>query len=160
MSEIMAARSDIETINDIINPLLGHKAWNVKLGIGSFITIEFGNPIPTARQKTRGEWYLWIYCCGWYLENQNGILAGSEDQRDRIRQKITILEDHTIEDIVVSSPVFETNFVFDGGLVLHTFPLTSIDPYKYWMLFTPQGRVLVLGPAGQWSYELSSKSRS
>lgn len=28
-----------------ISPLLGHKAWGVSLGHGSFITLEFGNPV-------------------------------------------------------------------------------------------------------------------
>lgn len=83
-------KCDIDAINQIIKPLLGHTAWNVRLGVGSFITME-------------------------------------------------------------------TKFIFDHSFVLHTFPLNFIDPYEHWMLFTPDGKVLVLGPALQWSFELSSE---
>lgn len=31
---------------ETIEPLLGQKAWNVALGEGSCVTIEFGNAIP------------------------------------------------------------------------------------------------------------------
>jgi hypothetical protein len=153
-------RSDIESINEIVKPLLGHMAWNVKLGVGSFITMEFGDLVLTARGRSRGEWYLWIYCCGWYLENPNGPYLGSEDPRKILKQEIKILEGHRLEAVIISSIAFETNFVFDDGLVLHTFPLNFIEPTEYWMLFTPIGKVLVLGPERKWSFESSSKSKS
>jgi hypothetical protein len=46
---------DIDMINEIIRPLLGHVAHNVKLGIGSFITLEFGNMIFSSRGKAISE---------------------------------------------------------------------------------------------------------
>ena len=160
MNNINAKSGDISTIYEIVKPLLGHAAWNVKIGVGSFITMEFGDPTPGAHQRIFGEWYLWIYCCGWYLENPTGDFIGSEDPREVIKQRITILEGHSLDEIVISSVAFETNFVYDSGLVLHTFPLNFVDPCEYWKLFTPIGKVLVLGPATNWSFEPSSESRS
>lgn len=153
------SKGDIDRIHKIINPLLGHTAWNVRLGIGSFITMEFGSQVINSLGKDRGEWYLWIYCCGWYLEKPEGIFIGCEDPRGIIKQEIAILEGCGLEDVVISPIAFETKFVFDHGLVLHTFPLNFIDPCEYWMLYTPDGKVLVIGPASKWSFELSSKSR-
>jgi hypothetical protein len=159
MNSLENNQEAIDTIQGIINPLLGHTAWDVKLGVGSFITMEFGNRLIGAHGKSRGEWYLWVYCCGWYLEQPNGIFIGCEDPRDNIKKEITTLDGHVLEAVVISPTAFETNFVFDRGFVLHTFPLNFIDPRKHWMLFTPQGKVLVLGPGKDWSYEFSSNDK-
>lgn len=153
----MDLSADITKINQIIQPLLGNNAWGVKLGIGSFITMEFGAPIIKRSKRIHGEWHLWIYCCGWYLENQNHIFIGSEDPREILKSEVTVLEGHCLENIIISPPAFETNFMFSNGKVLHTFPLTFIDPCEYWKLFTPMGKILTLGPAKHWSFEDSSR---
>jgi hypothetical protein len=153
-------KDDVDAINEIIKPLIGHKSWNVKLGVGSFLTMEFGVPIPAPHQKIHGEWHLWIYCCGWYLENPKGRFIGSEDPRETLKQEITVIEGHRLEEVVISPIAFETNFIFDHGLVLHTFPLNFIDQCEYWKLFTPDGKVLILGPAANWSFVQSSVSKS
>ena len=77
-----------------------------------------------------------------------------------LKHEITALDGHSLEDVIISPIAFETNFVFDHGLVLHTFPLNFIDPCEYWKLFTPNGKVLVLGPALKCSFELSSEGKS
>ena len=151
-----AMNISIEAINEVIKPLLGHAAWNVNLGIGSFVTMEFGNLIMTTSRKPRGEWHLWIYFCGWYLENPRGLFLGSEDPRKILKQEIKVLESHHLEKVVISPIAFETNFVFDDNLVLHTFPLYFNEPYEYWKLFTPIGKVLFLGPGRSWSFESSA----
>lgn len=148
--------AEITKINQIIHPLLGYEAWGVKLGIGSFITMEFGTPVIKRSKKIHGEWHLWIYCCGWYLENQNRSFIGSEDPREILKSEVTVLEGQRLENIVISPIALETNFRFSNGKVLHTFPLNFIDPCEYWKLFTPTRKVLILGPAKHWSFEDSS----
>jgi hypothetical protein len=150
---------NLKTIQEIIHPLVGHPAWNVKLGVGSFVTMEFGNRISLPQQKQRGEWHLWIYCCGWFLIEGQAPLIGSEDSRELLQEKITVLNDRVLKDVTISSDTFETNFEFDGDLTLHTFPLHFVDDDPYWMLFTPDGNVLIIGPAGKWFYQKSSQSR-
>jgi hypothetical protein len=156
---MMISNRDIDTINEIILPLLGHVAHNVKLGLDNFITLEFGNTIFSSRGKAISEWFLWIYYCGWYIEKSDGTLIGSDDPREVLKQEVTTIEGHILEAVIISPIAFETNFVFDRGLVLHTFPLNFIDPSEYWKLYTPQGKVLNLGPAPKWSFELSSISK-
>lgn len=152
----MILSTDIEKINEIIRPLLGHEAWGVKLGVGSFITLEFGKPIINKFGKTRGEWLLWIYYCGWYIENPHKNFIGSEDSRERLKYEIAVLEGQRLENVIISPIAFETNFYFSNSIILHTFPLNFIDPYEYWMLYTPNEKVLTIGPAANWSFVQSS----
>ena len=88
MNKMSITINDMDAIKEIIKPLIGHKSWNVKLEVGSFLTMEFGDPIPAPHLKKHGEWHLWIYCCGWYLENPKGSFIGSEDPRDILRRKL------------------------------------------------------------------------
>jgi len=160
MTRVRISKDDIDAIMEIVNPLLGHIAWNVRLGVESFITMEFGDPVTKARGRTRGEWFLWIYYCGWYLENPNGVFVGCEDPREILKQEITLLNEHRLEEVVISSIAFETRFIFDQGLVLHTFPLYFIDLSEHWKLYTPNGKILIIGPALNWSFESSSEAKS
>jgi hypothetical protein len=158
MTKAIIKQEDINQITEIFKPLLGEVAWNVKLGIGSFLTMEFGNSISISSSDKRGEWYLWIYCGGWYLENPNGVFIGSEDSRDNIGKEIQVLEGHKLINILISTVAFETRFVFDDGIVLHTFPLSFFDDCESWKLFTPVKKVLLINPNGEWSYELADKA--
>lgn len=155
MTDIANSREEIGKIYQLISPLLGQKAWNVRLGVGNFITMEFGNLISIAPKDKRGEWLLWIYGYGWYIENPDGINVGSEDSRDILQQAVPIFEGHTLEEVVISPIAFETNFIFDSNLVLHIFPLTFVSDPDSWMLFTPERMVLILKSTGEWSYASS-----
>jgi hypothetical protein len=158
MTKATIKQEDIDQVTEIFKPLLGEIAWNVKLGIGSFLTMEFGNLISISPGDKRGEWYLWIYCAGWYLENPNGVFIGSEDTRDIIEKEIQVLEGHKLRNILISTMAFETRFVFDDGIVLHTFSLSFFDVCESWKLFTPEKKVLAINPNGQWSYEPADKA--
>ncbi|NET57600.1 MAG: hypothetical protein F6K47_15995 [Symploca sp. SIO2E6] len=83
-------QTDISKVQTLIKPIISHKAWGASLGVGSFITLEFGNPLPSSkeRQKTHGEWHLWIYCCAWRIEEGNEVLASSEDPRAKIESSM------------------------------------------------------------------------
>lgn len=42
------------------------KAWGARLGVGSFVTIEFGEEVKEQpSSKTHGEWHLWVYMATW-----------------------------------------------------------------------------------------------
>lgn len=149
----------ITGINAIIAPLLGRPAWDVRLGIGSFITVEFGERVTVSPRDSRGEWLLWITYAGWLLENSTGILVSSGDDRKLIRQEIVILEGRPLQVIRVSLNPPETRFVFDEGLALSTFPDGYVPDSELWNLFTPQNKVLVLYPTGRWSYTPADQPR-
>lgn len=152
MTNSKISKEDIDQIRSVINPLLNQSTWNVRLGVGSFLTMEFGKSILVSDNDSRGEWYLWIYCAGWYLENPNGAFIGSEDSREIITRELHILEGRQLVDVLISAVAFETKFVFDEGIILHTFPILFYDNCELWKLFTPEKKVLKVWPTGEWSY--------
>lgn len=144
---------NIGEIQKKISSLIGKKAWNVSLGEGSFITIEFGKPCLSAENATKihGEWHLWIYCCAWRLEQENEVIAASEDPRSKLEEAIKKLEGLRIQSIDLFSPAFDTLLTFEQQTFLRLFPIYS-EEYEHWMLFTPDENVLTIGPGTDWSY--------
>jgi hypothetical protein len=150
---------DIEDIRQKIAPLIGLQSWGGTLGYGSFITIEFGKTLPLSHEKEKlhGEWYLWIYCCAWFLEKNGGFLAGCEDERSDLATIIPQINGGILLSVEIIPPAFETKFRFDNGFILHTFPIYSTES-KHWLLYTPDGNVLVIGPGSSWSYHRASQA--
>lgn len=149
-------KTDIGEFQTHIYPLLGQKAWGVSLGIGSFITLEFGNILPRDEnhQSNHGEWHLWIYCCGWRLEENNEVLAASEDTRSKLENAVQRLEGLAIESIQRLNSAGDTVFTFEQQIILRTFSIYS-EEFEHWMLYMPDGNVLSTGPGSGWSYESS-----
>ena len=147
---------EMNEIYQIINPLLGQRAWNVSLGVGNFVTMNFGELYSVAVNENHGGWLLWIYGYGWYIENPKDRNIGSEDPRDLLRLAVSIFEGRVLERVEISPIAFETNFILDSSLVLHIFPLTFINDPDSWMLFTPERKVLILNSTGEWSYRMTN----
>ena len=129
-------------IEETVSKLIGKAPWDARLGEGSFLTMEFGKPEanPTGH-VTHGEWHLWLYMCMWRIETQEEILAGSEDDRSRIRKLLENLDLNTIKDIRVARPSLDLWIEFTSGVKLLTFSNTTRSE-EQWMLFTPDGSVL------------------
>jgi hypothetical protein len=130
-----------------IGPLLGQLAWNVRRGIGSFVTIEFGGPLPPdACGNVHGEYHLWITMAAWRLETVDRVIIGSEDQG--LEQALARLEGRPLTEVLIRLPALETRFDF-AGLRLETFPIYRRDPaegeYDHWILWLGDGDVLVAG---------------
>jgi hypothetical protein len=152
----MATLADIQAIEEKIKPVLGQQGWDVTLGHGSFITIEFGKPLPSNDPRSpRGEWHLWVYLCIWYLEKNGELLAASEDPRPKLEAAVHHLEHRTLQSVKLSLPALETVFVFDEGITLHLFPVYT-EEFEQWFLYAPDGNVLTIGPGTQWTYESSA----
>jgi hypothetical protein len=149
--------TDIREIQAKIAPLLGQKTWGAALGVGSFVTLEFGQSRPAQQQGQRvhGEWHLWVYCSAWRLEQGDNFVAGSEDGRPKLEASVTLLNGLTLQAVDVRPPALEVVFTFDRGIVLRVFPIFSED-FEHWMLYTPDGNVLTAGPGASWTYERAS----
>jgi hypothetical protein len=130
-------------IAETVSKLIGKAPWDVRLGEGSFLTMEFGKPEanPTSH-VTHGEWHLWLYMCMWRIETQEAVLAGSEDDRSRIKKLLENLAFKTIEDIRVARPSLDLSIEFTSGVKLFTFADTTRSE-EQWKLFTPDGNVLI-----------------
>src|SRR5438045_3671110 len=95
------SENDIREIQAIIAPLLGRKVWGAALGMGSFVTLEFGAARPPERPRARihGEWHVWIYCTAWRLEQDDVIIAASEDARSKLERSVITLNGLAMEAI-------------------------------------------------------------
>jgi len=154
MEELEVVR---QSIGPIVAPLLGLNAWDVRLGVGSFITAEFGNVVPPkrARQRAHGEWHLWIMHAAWRIEQGDTTLAASEDPRPKLKAAVENLNGRSLLSLDILAPSLDTLFGFDGGLWVRLFSLYS-EEYEHWQLFVPGGNVLVVGPNATWSFHDAS----
>ncbi len=149
-------KQDILQIQNLIAPLINKSAWGVSLGIGSFVTMEFGNPKePKDSKKERyfGEWHLWIQYCNWVLLRDGIEIVDSEDKRQSIRQKLTLLEGAVFRSLQISSNQRTMEFNFDNDLVLKLSEYDEQDEQDnldMWWFFTTNDHVLHVNMAG-WS---------
>jgi hypothetical protein len=137
-------------IHQYFQPVLGTAPWRVKLGVGSFLTFEFGQRIKT-HGHFHGQWHLWIYLSNWSLFHRDRRLADSDSDRKVIETAIRRLEEISLTEIEVDSRNRETTFLFnDFRLVVSPADyVENVDERDdYWIFFMPENEVLAFGPAG------------
>ena len=130
--------------------LVGMAPWNVEVGHGSFLTMEFGKEcVEEFRGKSHihGEWHLWLQCCVWRLEKGERILVASEDKKELLARTIRRLKFGPLVEANVETPGLDLRLTFESGIRLATF---TINRYRYeqWELFRPDGRVLTAKAGG------------
>jgi len=156
-------------IEGIFAKLYGVPCWNVQQGWGSFITFEFGTPTleigkvierspnegprSHARRlvKPRGEWCLWIYCCGWQIAQDGNVLAANESTRDCIAGACNTLNGQALTTFTCKASKGRSRFSFDLGGKLNTGPYDD-ELLEQWMLYCPDGSVLTYRSDGAFSY--------
>jgi len=141
-----------KNIEKALKNIIGKRAWGVRLGHGSFITIEFGKPKPAEDPKSvsvYGEWHFWVYLCSWRLERKGLLWVGCEDKRLKIETVIKEIENKRLLDFDVYFPSLDAILKFESGIELKLFSIISEDVEgggQHWMLFMPGEKVLVAGP--------------
>jgi hypothetical protein len=142
---------DLLAIKAHLQPLLGQPAWGIKLGEGTFVTMEFGPKIIKAQKgKTHGEWHLWVYFCAWRLEDEENVIVASEDSREQMSMALQVIEGKKLLSVEMSLPGLDTVFRFEK-VSLRAFPVTSEENCA-WMLYDPKEMVLEIGPGSAWKY--------
>lgn len=157
----------VPDIAQLVEPVLGRPSWLVKRGYGTFITMEFGDPVldvseprpttfevpgvpvGTMRRRTNlhGDWHLWIYCCAWTLTLGAAKLADSGTSADGITKALRVLDGQALTDVAVDVGDGSTLFSFDLGCDLRTRPAPAgtytREPIELWKLSYPKGWVCV-----------------
>jgi len=136
-------------IRQYFKPVLGSPPWRVKLGVGSFVTFEFG-PRKKVDGHMQGERRLWIYLSNWMLLHGERQLVNSDTERRLISVAIRRLEGAALTDVQLDSRDFRTTFIFGGFRLVVSAADYLDDPDKrdhYWLFFMP-GEVLRVGPGG------------
>jgi hypothetical protein len=141
--------ADIAHVQSRLSAAVGEQAWGTALGVGSFLTVEFGAEKPDKRGH--GEYHLWVYCSAWRIETQTAIIASSEDPRDALQTAISHLDGRTLVGVQLEAPSTAATFEFSDGTVLRTFPIFSKD-YEHWMFYLPDGSVFTAGPGTEGSW--------
>ncbi|MGH2480985.1 MAG: hypothetical protein ACRDHW_15125 [Ktedonobacteraceae bacterium] len=154
-------QKDIAEIQAKLQGVVGQKAWGVAHGVGSFVTIEFGQPLPpeNPKGKSHGEWHLWVYGGAWRLEKGEHVIVASEDDQTKIEAEIKYLEGCVLQSFEVMTPALDALLTFEQESVLRIFSIYSEETddrgMESWMLFTPDaGNVITVHPGGRWSYGL------
>lgn len=154
-------QENIAEIHMKLQGVLGKKAWGVTRGIGSFVTMEFGPPVPSEYpgKKSHGEWHLWVYGGEWRLEKEGHVVVASEDDYPKIEAQIQCMEGCILQSFEVITPALDAVLTFEQEMVLRIFntysEVTEDRGMDNWMLFTPdQGNVITVHAGGQWSYGL------
>lgn len=147
-----ASKTDEDRIQALLAPLVGLPAWGCKLGVGSFVTLEFGPPQPGTGGVVHGSWHLWLYGCAWRIEHDQDTLAGSDDERHVMADAIKVLDGLILQEIGVRAPALDATWTFANGYQLQLFPMSAKEG-EHWMVFLPDGNVLGIGPGSSWSVE-------
>ena len=154
-------QKDIVEIHAKLQSVIGKKAWGVAHGIGTFVTIEFGQLVPSAYagEKSHGEWHLWVYGGAWRLEKGEQVIVASEDDQAKIETEIHYLEGCVLQSFEVMTPALDALLTFEPDIVLRIFSIYSEETEERgmdnWRLYTPDaGNVISVHPGGKWSYGL------
>lgn len=131
------------------------KPTRVKLGFGSFITIDFGRDI-SEEVKTRqgmqiryhGEWHLWIYQCVWQIDQSGKVLVHSESPKEAIESVLSNLATKTFTSFTLLNDFFDAELKFEDM----TLRLLHTKDGEQWMLFTPENKTFIAGPGSQCDY--------
>jgi hypothetical protein len=137
-------------IRQYFQPVFGAWPWRVKLGVGGFLTFEFG-PRIKAHGHVHGQWHLWVYLSNWGLFHGDRQLVDSDANRKLITLSIRRLEDAALTDIEFDSHSQTTTFFFDNFRLVVSpadYLEESDERDDFWLFFAPNNEVLAVGPAG------------
>ena len=154
---------DQQVIIEIINKVVGQQVSAIKLGVGSFLTLDFGKLYTETkiykngkeRTYTWGNWHLWVYMCAWRIDKNGRPYVASSDDRTKIAELIKELAHATLTKCEILNASLDTKWYFDEHITLTLFN-TSTEDEDQWFLFTPEEKVLTIGPGDTWIYEPSS----
>jgi len=158
---MVSYQKDITAIQTKLHGIIGKKAWGVEHGVGTFVTVEFGQSLPPKdpNGKSYGEWHLWVYGGAWRLEKEGQVVVASEDDQIKIEAEIQCIEGRILQSFEVLTPALDALLTFEHDIILRIFSIYSEETedrgMDNWMLYTPDaGNVITVHPGGKWSYGL------
>ena len=137
-------------IGQYFKPIEGLRPWRARLGVGSFLTFDFGRRI-REDHHFRGEWRLWIYQATWSLLHGDRKLADSDSKQHVIELAVQRLEKANLTSVKLDPQNSVTQFAFADFRLLVS-PADYLDAAderdEYWLFFMPENVVLTVGPGG------------
>lgn len=154
----------MNALEQAFRPLYGQPCWHVQKGIGSFLTLEFGQPAlhitePTPRRKRRvavvhGEWHLWVYCCDWQYWQERQCLSTNASSTKTIRRAAMKLNGQALVNASITARATVLEFDLGGRLelVYNATDYDDLEKTEQWMLYEPAGYVYTLRADGHYSH--------
>lgn len=147
------SESGVAAVAATLDSLTGLAPWRVRLGHGSFVTMDFGRVVTKPGERVaHGEWHLWVYMAAWRIDSAEDVVAGSGDSREVMSAGLARLEGVALRRTSVVAPGLGLELDF-GEVAFRVFPVVTEDG-EHWMLFTPPGDVLSAGPGTAWGWEI------
>ena len=164
-----------EILSEYLGSLRDLPCWGVRHGFGSFLTFNFGEPHlnireanPTAklasrkrrRVRVRGEFYIWIEQCEWYILVNGKEVAWSESDDATISKAVYQLDSQKLQRILLDFEHGAASFIFESNGELS---IQRYDDFRekdsLWHLFSRNYAVSQLA-GGHLQYGPSDKTDS
>jgi hypothetical protein len=166
----------VSVITKVFKQILGKPCWQVKQGLGSFLTFEFGEPrlhiqeprkpSKRASEKLRkrwarrsifihGDWHLWVYACDWKIFLKNKEIANDTSARKIIKSALVELDGQALVSVTIKKN-YVSVFKFDLGGRLELIPNHKDykDTYELWLFYEPSDKVFMLRADGKYNHTL------
>lgn len=161
----------------VFRRVYGKPCWHVSQGVGTFLTLEFGNPhlhiieptvakgrvservrqnLTSRRVFVNGDWHLWIYCCNWEVRLRDKPIGGSS-LPSSIQRAASLLDGQKLLRFSMAPKTSRCVFEFDLGAVLQTSPYD--DRREQWLFYDSRlHRVLTLRADGCYAFGRSDRA--
>lgn len=137
--------SDRRSIADEVRKLVGLPIWSPRLGVGSFVTIEFGGTRHSSVGLLVGEYSLWVYGAAWSLGRGEADVATSDDAAPRMSAAVSALAGGLVTGACCDPASLGLRIEIDHASVLTTVAADD-DDMEHWLLYLPDETVIVAGP--------------
>jgi len=151
----LRTEGDIADLRRLTRPVVGRPVLGAELIYPDELTIEIGDPVRYAMKTTGpeydGEWSLLTRDTPWSLSGPGGFVVKSDDDHETINERLGVLRGREIAGIDVRFPSLDLALEFSDGYRLEI--RSSRRPnseLNYWLLFMPQGEVVLAGPGAAW----------
>lgn len=147
--------ADLEALTAMLSPIAGELCLSARLGYARELRLECGDP----GLAGEASWTLSMRATPWELRRRLEVVASSaEEPDDDLRARIRAIEGLRIERCEVRFPDLQLALSFAQDLRLAVGPEgrdgdvpSPDDVLPYWLVFTPNRRVLSAGPGPVWS---------
>lgn len=134
-----------EVVDFGFSQIIGLRAWEPSVGVGSFLTVEFGSPRVTSAGVTQGAFHLWIYGSLWSIRERDDNIATSEQERPAMMAGAHALDDAVVQGFEFDPDLMTLTLRFDSDLELVIRPSGDSD-MEEWFLYLDDGTVITAGP--------------
>lgn len=152
-----------ETQSPLFAPLVGRLAWHVRRGIGTFLTMESGEPHLVVREpiepritrsarsvrrlKRRvvhlaGDWHFWIQHADWRLKTSNGELCSSDPIGTTKEEMLEDLDGQYLLSAASTAAGTHWTLTFDLGGTLEIWP-ADYEAEELWGLYRWDRKIVI-----------------